>query len=314
MNKKMNESQMVYLDRYITTTNKLKKMKKRIDKLNRIYARENFQIDEHGNLVLKEGNQRICNFFVYPTHKLYLDDGSSLEINGVGIVAFAKIEEEKYKEVYLNLSFDLIESGDWVKSEYLDTDYDLIKSSQYSYLKSALKIATRRIGKYDVKIFNGEEWIEDKDASDLLNEYQDHLTVKRIWENNKQSQGLEQDVLYYLNAILDFTKENKLTQYGEEPISVDQNFGWESSDMYFLMEKKFREWLESRLKSDNHELVSSKNDINSYLMDKDIIRYDREKSGRIRLDTWATVYPGHKKKFYCLNKEKLFEFLEKQQN
>jgi|GEM_PF-4466654 len=303
------EAMKIYSDRRISKTDDLSKMNKRIEKLNHLYAREPFHVDEHGNLVITDGTQRICNFFVYPTHKLYYDDGNSLEMIGVGIYAFAKIDEETYKKVCLNLKFDMIENGDWVKSELLDTDYDLNKSTLYPILRSALKIATRKIGKRDVKIFNGEVWIEDEEAVDLLGEYQDYFEAKRIWGDIKQPGRLKEDVAYFLNAVMIFTKENVVTPYGEKPQVEENHAGWENNEMYFLWGKKLWDWVRKRSASEGYEFVSETNAITVFLMEAEIIRFDKEKSGRIRVDTWETVYSGFKKKFYALNKSKMLEFL-----
>lgn len=299
-----------YLDQYISYTKNIKKVEKRIEKMNRYYAREDFKIDPNRYLLLNDGNQRLSNFFVYPTDKLYFDDGNSLEMDGVGIIAYTKINDKHFKKVFLNLSFDLIESGEWVKPQYLDTDYDLFKSAYYPYLRSALKIATRRIGSYDVKIFNDEYWIEDDEAYNLLDDYQSYLEGRRLWGIIKEEETeINQEAYIVLKSIEDYIHKHGITPYGEQPDNNSEHAGWQNDEYYFLWGKKFWEWVKSEEHIKN-ELVFNEKEINMFLMEKDIIRFEKEKSGRIRFDTWETVYPGFKKRFYTLEKSKMHDFLK----
>lgn len=299
----------IFLERYVSFTDDLMKMEKKIEKLNRIYARENFCVNEHGNLMIKnDESQRICNFFVWPTHKLYYDHGNFLELEGVAVIVYTKHEDE-YKRVYLNLTNDLIENGNWVRSESLDTEYDLIKSSQYFYVRSALKVATRRIDSDDVKIFDGENWIEDEEASDLMDEYHDYLKARRIWGNVKNSIGKDLSISDYLKAVMVYVKESQLTEHGMQPFDEETNKGWESNESYFLWGKEFWKWIESRFEND--ELSFDKDGFIKYLIEEELIKVETEKTGRQRTEVWETVYPKFKKRFLTFDKAKLQLLLEK---
>ncbi|MCD1259747.1 hypothetical protein B5M42_012975 [Paenibacillus athensensis] len=298
----------IFMERYASFTDDLTTMEQNIEKLNRIYARENFCIDQHGNLVVKgDVTQRICNFFVYPTHKLYFDHGNFIELEGVAVVAYTK-HEEKYKKVYLNLTNDLIESGSWVRSEYLDTEYDLMKASQYFYLRSALKIATRRIGTNDVMIFDGEDWVEDEEAAGLLKEYQSYIKNRRIWDKVKNIDSLQNTIGDYLKAMQTYITGNQLTTHGNEPIDENTNKGWENDEFYFLWGKEFWKWMETRFAS--KDMTFDKDRFIDYLVEQNVIEVETEKRGRIRVEVWETVYPKFKKRFLKINRAKLEHLLK----
>lgn len=153
----------LFINRFKGNAKNMKKMERRIKGLNRIYEREAFYIDHYGCFKLKinkdDKHIRMCNFFVYPTHKLYYNNGNSIESYGLAVNIYCKdILMNKYIKICLNLNNDMIEKGGWVSSNLLDSCYDQKKGSDYHYLRSALKLATIILNKKDIKIFDRRVW------------------------------------------------------------------------------------------------------------------------------------------------------------
>lgn len=120
--------------------------------LNRVLKRENLGVDSSGNTVLynptvqeninyetDESEEiietKLSNFFIVPTHRLYIKNGDNIQEDGIGVKVYTQISKKKYKCIHLNLNNEMIEKGFWINSSYLDHDLYLYNKSFQQYLK-----------------------------------------------------------------------------------------------------------------------------------------------------------------------------------
>jgi len=311
---KERESMSLYMDISMWETKKLDKIDAIIEKLNWVYSNETYCINDNGYLVFKnkneEDHQYIANFFVVPTHWLYCYYGDTLEhSDGLAVTVYHKWDDKKYVKVHINVKNDAIVKGDWVNPKYLDYCFNLPIQSNYQFLRSALRLATKRIKSKNKKLFDGEKWLDGWEAKQRINQYYEDYAVNQIYVRDAtQRDSLEKDALEYLKDVDEYIKINSLTDYNIEPENDENHIGWigdANNEIIYLLPKKLDAWI-AEIKPN---FSKSKNMIHSHLVKEGILSTETESKGRIRTDVNRTVYPKNKQRVYEFFREKFDRFL-----
>jgi nitrate reductase NapAB chaperone NapD len=302
------------MDRCIWESKKLDKINKIIEKLNQVYSNEIYCINENGCLVFRNKNendhQYIANFFVVPTHWTYCYYGETLDnSDGLAITVYHKFDDKKYVKLSLNLKYVDIENGNWVNSKDLESFYDFPIQSNYRFLRSALKLATKRIKSKNVKLFRGEEWFDGWEAKHHIKQYYKDFSVNQVYLRDvTERDSLEKDAMEYVKSVNEYINLNKLTNFNTIPENEVNNIGWHGdaeNQTIYLVPKKLNDWI----KKHSSNISTSMNMINSHLVYKEILLQKTESKGRKRIDILKTVYPRHKEHVYVIIREKFDSLL-----
>ncbi|MDR4998972.1 hypothetical protein [Brevibacillus parabrevis] len=315
--------------------------------LNRLLQRETLGIDWLGNTVLlnnvddeeteygKDNKMdiKLCNFFIVPTHRLYIKENQTIREEGLGIKVYTKLSKKKYKCIYLNLNQEMIEKGYWVTASFLDHDLFLYDKSYYRYLKMAIKLSTRILLDSDFKIFDGEWWFENRFSDVTINDFEGYHQRRPVLQlvhpvttngviksfyNLSNSENLnisdintlkKQDAIIFLKEILALIEEQPLTKLGEIPENEVDNLGWQDDDKYYLPYKETWDLVETRLRHREKYSLLARKELDLFLFDEKIIEIEEEKSGRKRADKLVTVYPKTKIRVFVIKKTKMNEYL-----
>ncbi|HFJ9378291.1 TPA: hypothetical protein ACGW65_002658 [Bacillus paranthracis] len=323
--------------------------------LNRVLKRENLGIDSSGNIVLynptvqeninyetDESEEiietKLSNFFVVPTHRLYIKNGDNIQEDGIGIKVYTQISKKKYKCIHLNLNNEMIEKGFWINSSYLDHDLYLYNKSFQQYLKMAIKLSTRILSKSEFKVFDGEWWLENRFADVIISDFEDYAESRytRILDHPSKTNGalkpyhgdldseeslketnkiIKKDTFYFLSALLELVKELDLLQIFTIPENSEENVGWEDDQKYYLPYKKTWEWIDNWLQASKYPISVKQKELDIFLHEEKIIEIEVEKSsGRKRADCNVTLYPKHKERVFKISKARITEYINAYSN
>ncbi|MDA1689590.1 MULTISPECIES: hypothetical protein [Bacillus cereus group] len=321
--------------------------------LNRVLKRENLGIDSSGNTVLYnptvQGNinyetndtdepeeiieTKLSNFFVVPTHRLYIKNGDTIQEDGIGVKIYTQISKKKYKCIYLNLNNEMIEKGFWINSSYLDHDLYLYNKSFQQYLKMATKLSTRILSKSDFKIFDGEWWLENRFADVKISDFEGYSdsrhtralahpsitnrSLKPFHDDLDSEEPLKEtdrvikkDIFHFLKALLELISEQDLLQFGTIPENSEENAGWEDEQKYYLPYKKTWEWIANWLQASKYPISVKQKELDIFLYEEKIIEIEVEKGrGRKRADCNVTLYPKHKERVFKISKARITEYI-----
>ncbi|WP_353706416.1 hypothetical protein QEP67_21415 [Bacillus cereus group sp. MS39] len=323
--------------------------------LNRVLKRENLGVDSSGNTVLynptvqeninyetDESEEiietKLSNFFIVPTHRLYIKNGDNIQEDGIGVKVYTQISKKKYKCIHLNLNNEMIEKGFWINSSYLDHDLYLYNKSFQHYLKMAIKLSTRILSKSEFKIFDGEWWLENRFADVTISDFEDYAESRytRILDHPSKTNGalkpyhddldseeslketdkvIKKDTFYFLRALLELVKELDLLQIFTIPENSEENVGWEDDQKYYLPYKKTWEWIDNWLQASKYPISVKQKELDIFLHEEKIIEIEVEKSsGRKRADCNVTLYPKHKERVFKISKARITEYINAYSN
>jgi hypothetical protein len=173
--------------------------------------------------------------------------------DGLAVTVYHKFDEKYYMKLSCNIKNDSIEKGDWVNSKFLDTYFDLPIQINYRYIRSALKLATKRIKYKKVKLFNGEEWFKGSDARHRIKDYYKDDSVNQVYLRDAiKKESLKENALEFLKSIHEYIKLNNLTGYHIEPENGTNHIGWigdDKNETFYLLPKKLNDWIKKHGKS-----------------------------------------------------------------
>ncbi|MGG0175793.1 hypothetical protein [Gottfriedia acidiceleris] len=324
-------------------------------RLNRILKRENLQIDMQGNTLIvvpattevkkdktiehdlkieaeEKSDIKISNFCVIPTHRLYIKNEEGIFENGIGLKIFVKISKKKFKCIYLNVTNEMLEKGDWINPTYLDHDLFLYNKSSYNQLKIGIKLSSRILSSDEFKIFDGEWWLEnrfsDVEISDFDGFHESNsilflahpLTTsgkirpiqidnRNETNNAEEPSVINQDILYFLQTINELVEKELILDLGVDPEN-NENIGWIDKEKYYLLYRKTWDWVNSMLKQKQYLLSISEKELDKRLFEEGIIEIEEEKrTGRKRADCNVTVFPKNKERVFKISIPRLTQYL-----
>lgn len=127
------------------------------EKLNIIYNKEDFRINYLNKYMYleidEEERRKICNFFIIPSHEIYIFDGVEEKYWGMRLKVYIATGVSEIQCTKLNLTDKLIEKDNWI-NEYLSKDHIVYKKEDYQYIRQAIKLSSRLFkDKNKVKIY-----------------------------------------------------------------------------------------------------------------------------------------------------------------
>lgn len=281
-------------------------------KINRILRKENLYFDDEAYLILqsenKENETRICNFFILPTHSLYIDDGEKINEAGIAVELYSQFNDEKYKRIVVNLSDEVIEKGNWLTTAFIDRDFFVYKPDLYRYLRIAIKLSSRILKKEAKKVFYDDEWLEDDEAVEHILNYQYDrriLSIRKI--GNESSHREDSDAMLFLKAQSQYISEIKLLSFPEKSSDEYNDWGWEDNDYYYLIYSKTWSWIRAYFNRNGIKLKTADKELDHYLIEAGVFESNeiRAKTNLKRADRRTTPL---KERVFMINKVRFNEF------
>lgn len=282
-------------------------------KINRILKKENLFFDSEGYLVLqfenKESKTRICNFFVLPTDSLSFYDGEKIHEAGIAVELYSKLAHKKYKRLFVNLSDEIIEKGNWLTTTFIDRDFFIYKPDLYKHLRTAIKLSSRILKDEARKVFFDNYWIEDaKEVEYIYRQY-----FRKIESNgNGIDAKYEQDVdaVKFLKAQLQYISEITMLSFPEDAPSETKEWGWEDEQYYYLIYSKTWSWIRAYFNRKGINMKMKEKQLDNYLIEAGIFESNEErpKTNLKRADRKTAQL---KQRIFMINKLRMSEFIDK---
>ncbi|GMK40546.1 hypothetical protein PCCS19_36020 [Paenibacillus sp. CCS19] len=292
-------------------------------KINRVLQKENLYFDEECYLVLqsenKETENKICNFFVLPTHTLYYDDDEKLHEAGIALELYSQIEEDKYKRILLNLNDEAIEKGNWLNNiSFFDRDYLVYKSDLYRYLRIAIKLSTRILKENQKKVFYDDAWLEDDDALEHISafKYDQRMLQLRKYNNeleNDTNRKEDIDAINFLTAQSKYISEITMLAFPEDPSVENSEWGWEDNEYYYLVYSKTWSWIRAFFNHNEIKLKLNEKELDDYLIEAGVFE-SNEIRPKTKIKRADRKTPPLKQRVFMINKLRLHEFLSHKEN
>ncbi len=288
-------------------------------KINRILQKENLYFDDEAYLVLqsenKENETRICNFFVLPTHSLYIDDGEKINEAGIAVELYSQFNDEKYKRILVNLSDEVIEKGNWLTTAYIDRDFLVYKPDLYRYMRIAIKLSSRILKKEAKKVFYNDEWLEDDEAIEHISNYwydRNMLSLRKLGNESEFESSHKEvtDAVHFLEAQNKYISEIELLPFPEKLPDESKDQGWEDNDFYYLIYSKAWSWIRAYFNRKGIKLKTNEKELDHYLVEAGVFESNeiRPKTNLKRADRKTTQL---KERVFMINKIRFNEFLSR---